>query len=352
MLPSRHACPRPLSLSSSLLPSPSSHPLLSCCLCLFWLSPLFSCLLCPLLCPPHPPPPDSLFNVRLSHPISTLLVLHGLGILSDRTENRMVIFSTPGTPWRPTLMTLRRVLLVLVHVPVLAEEYLSLMQRLVQSVYLRWKGLPPLPPIPLYKEQYSGMRTIIQAIATAIGAVTAVAAVQGMWPAPVVYVKRMVPSYPGDPDKPYVEIRFGNVGSGPMYIHDVYWTLNRERIDKISSCLGGETGDKWRILTQGFVGQRGGRAFAHGRGSEAVIPIFKARPREEFENDPAWFIAVDKKLREGNLSLVVHYSFFDVSPLNRITSKKTLPVYVEQRTTKPTQKDDSCASAVAQPHAA
>lgn len=142
------------------------------------------------------------------------------------------------------------------------------------------------------------------------------AALQGLLPAPACSFRAEVRGEILDqnpPKDPKGEIKFENVGWGPMYLHKFSWQVDGQEVPDLKSVLGSE-GDRWIITSESVLGTGGGKPW--GKGDQSLGPILTVRPKEPFLGSQDWANDFKELLKERQVTSVVEYAYFQAWPLS------------------------------------
>ncbi len=168
------------------------------------------------------------------------------------------------------------------------------------------------------------VQTAVRVVHAVAASVTAAVGVQSLLPTPTAYIRGEAGA---DVKDPKAEIKFGNIGFGPMFIETIYFTAektgcDRKQFRKISEILP-NAGD-WNIGAESVLSERldPPRGFAR----DAIIPICTIRPKES-STEPEWFHKLTNQIRDDKVTVVVRYRLFEVFPFSTFTREKRIPLW-------------------------
>lgn len=160
-----------------------------------------------------------------------------------------------------------------------------------------------------------GVSAVAGTVGAVAGGVNAFANVQAQLPFPLVYIKSEVPgdTIDRDPPKdPKLQIRFANVGQGPLFVREWHWLSRGEKIKSIKGSV--ESGKDWTITSEstGVLGKRN-KPLMHG----AKFAYLTLRPTDGHDKDAEWKKHALQALRNADLELEIRYTYFQGLPFGR-----------------------------------
>lgn len=152
----------------------------------------------------------------------------------------------------------------------------------------------------------------------ALGAAGLYYALQRVQPAPAAFLKTEVRGgiYDRNPPKdPKAEIKFGNVGMGPMYIHEISILSHGKKVKSIEDILNNN--DPIFEICSESIGMYKTLMVAKPFKSQSLIPLLTIRPKDESNTTFGEIFA--KKLQENDVAIQVTFSASDNTFLDRLT---------------------------------
>lgn len=167
--------------------------------------------------------------------------------------------------------------------------------------------------------------TVISGIQSVISGIGLVFAYQCVYPSPVAYARGEYSGKAGKVEIPKGEIKFGNIGLGPMYVHRLEVENTNGEVLSLEEAFEPATDDSYQVtnIMSTLFGE-----YVEPRGikKDSMLPLVSIAPRDPQENNDAFFQSFIARMAMREIRLVVTTSCSTLWPLSWVKHTHRLPI--------------------------